>query len=72
MNNTQNIRVALKIFRVKQGLSQEEMAQKIGCIRPTYSAIENGKREGRRTFWKDLQQAFVLTDEEISELMKIG
>ncbi len=72
MNKEAVIRTNLKIFRIKHCLTQEEMAQKIGCIRPTYSAIENGKREGRKAFWNDLQLAFALTDEEICELKKIG
>ena len=71
MNKNQNYRTNLKIFRVKQHLTTEEMAQRIGCIRPTYSAIENGKRTGRKAFWNDLQLAFALTDDEIKELMKI-
>ena len=71
MNKEKNIRTNLKIFRVKQGLSQEDMAKRIGCIRPTYSAIENAKRTGRKAFWSDLQFAFGLTDDEIVELMKI-
>ena len=71
MNKPINIRTNLKVFRVKHNLTQEEIASRIGCIRPTYSAIENGKREGRKTFWGDLQMAFGLTDDEIQELMKV-
>ena len=71
MEKSKNIRTNLKVFRVRLGLSQEEIAKKIGVIRPTYSAIENAKRTGRKTFWNDLQTAFGLTDEEIQELMKI-
>ena len=41
MDKNKNIRTNLKIFRVKQHLTTEEMAKRIGCIRPTYSAIEN-------------------------------
>ena len=71
MDKTNNMRTNLKVFRVKHNLTQEEISKKIGCIRPTYSAIENGKREGRKTFWNDLQLAFELTDEQIQELMKV-
>lgn len=63
------MRTNLKVFRVKAGLSQEAMAEKIGCTRATYSSIENGKRNGRQTFWKDLQKAFGLPDAEIWPLM---
>ena len=48
----------------------EEMAKKIGCTRATYSAIEAGNRDGRRTFWKDLQRAFNISDEDMWALMK--
>ena len=71
MDKNKNIRTNLKIFRVNQHLTTEEMANRIGCIRPTYSAIENGKREGRKTFWRDLQIALGLKDDEIVDLMKI-
>lgn len=71
MNKAKHIRKNLKIFRVVNDLTQEEISQRIGCIRPTYSAIENAKRTGRRAFWSDLQSAFNLTDDEITELMKV-
>lgn len=60
----------LKVFRVKHNLTQHEISEKIGCTRSTYSAIESGKREGRRTFWRDLQAAFHVSDEEMWALMK--
>lgn len=64
------MRTALKLLRVKNKLSQERMADKIGCTRATYSAIENGKRSGRQTFWTDLQTAFNIPDEELWGYMK--
>ena len=64
------MRKNLKIFRVQNDLSQEEIAEKIGCTRATYSAIENGTRDGRRTFWMKLQQAFNVSDEEMWALVK--
>ena len=63
-------RTNLKIFRVKNKLSQEKMAAKIGCTRATYSAIEKGKRDGRRAFWLDFQTAFDVPDGELWGLMK--
>lgn len=62
------MRTELKLFRVKQKLSQAEMAEKIGCSRATYQSIENGKRVGRRMFWKLLQASFNLSDLEIESL----
>lgn len=35
----------IKEFRLKRGLSQEQVAQAIGVSRPTYTAIENGTKE---------------------------
>lgn len=64
------MRKNLKIFRVRNDLTHEEMVKKIGCTRATYSAIEAGKRDGRRTFWKDLQRAFNISDEDMWALMK--
>lgn len=62
-------RTNLKLFRVKQKLSQEAMAEKIGCKRATYSAIECGKRQGRHNFWAGLQAAFCISDSDMWELM---
>lgn len=63
------MRTNLKIFRIQKHLSQSEISDLIGCSRATYSAIENGKRCGRQTFWKDLQKAFSLPDSEMWKLM---
>lgn len=35
----------IKEFRIKKGLSQEEVAKAIGVSRPTYTAIEAGKQK---------------------------
>jgi DNA-binding XRE family transcriptional regulator len=63
-------RTNLKVFRVKKHLTQTEMAEKIGYLRQTYAAIENGKRDGRQAFWCDLQKAFNLSDGDVWALMK--
>ena len=65
------MRTNLKVFRVQHKLSQAEMAERIGCQRTTYTAVENGARNGRLTFWNALQSAFNLPDTEIWGLMKI-
>lgn len=64
------MRINLKIFRVRNNLTQQEISEKIGCQRVTYSAIENGKRNGRQSFWNDLQTAFSIPENEMWELMK--
>lgn len=63
-------RTNLKLLRVKSKLTQEQMADKIGCTRATYSAIECGTRNGRDTFWTDFQKAFNIPDEELWGYMK--
>lgn len=64
------MRTNLKVFRVKQHLSQEEMAEKIGFSRGAYTAIESGKRDGRQSFWMALQKAFDIPDEQMWALKK--
>ena len=64
------MRKNLKLFRTNKFLSQQEIADKIGVTRSTYANIENGVREGRKTFWKLLQAAFDIPDEEMYGLMK--
>lgn len=64
------MRTNLKIFRIKQHLSQFEISEKLGCSRATYAAIENGARCGRQSFWKELQKTFQLPDSDMWDLMK--
>lgn len=59
------MRTNLKILRVKNNLTQEEMANRIGCTRTTYSSIEKGERNGRQSFWVNLQKAFDIPDNEL-------
>jgi len=35
----------LKIFRKRLGLSQDEIAEKLDCVKTTYQSWENGRRE---------------------------
>lgn len=65
------MRNGLYMFRHKMRLSQSAMAEKIGCNRATYAAIEIGKRNGRVTFWNDLQKAFGIPDADMGGLMRI-
>lgn len=64
------MRTNLKCFRVKQNLTQEEMADRIGCGRCGYATIEQGTRNGRDHFWASLQKAFNIPDEEMWRLKK--
>lgn len=42
---TELLRNELPVLRAKARISQEEIAEKIGMSRQTYSSIETGKRE---------------------------
>lgn len=64
------MRKNLKMLRVKHDLTQEEMAEKIGCDRGTYASIENGSRDGRLAFWQELQQAFEIPESDMWELIR--
>lgn len=64
------MRTNLKIFRIKQHLSQTEISKRIGCSRATYSAIEHGTRDGRPKFWQKLKESFVIPDSEMWQMMK--
>lgn len=61
----------LIVFRVKRGLTSQQMADKIGVARSTYSDIENAKRNCSLTFLNKLQTAFNIADQEMWSLTKI-
>lgn len=62
-------RLQLKAFRASKGLSQEEMAKRLGITRSRYSGIEAGRRNGSQEFWFKFQQAFEIEGEEMWNLM---
>ena len=62
-------RTNLKLLRVKQGLTQEEMAALIGCSRGAYLAIESGQRNARNIFWVSIKRIFPTAN--IEELKKV-
>lgn len=64
------MRTNLKVFRVKRNLTQGELAEKLGYTRACLSAIEQGKREGRTTFWTALQKEFSLDYDTVQELRR--
>jgi DNA-binding XRE family transcriptional regulator len=59
------MRLELKVFRFKQGLSQADLANVTGVSVSTYNLIENGKRRGSEDFWLRLKHEFNLTGEDI-------
>lgn len=64
------MRMNLKLFRVKNHLSQEEIAERIGFSRAAYAAVEAGRRDGRQSFWIALQKAFNIPDADMWALRK--
>lgn len=65
------IRTNLKVFRIKQGLTQDEFAQKVGYSRSYYRRIENGEYSGALKFWQAVSETFSIPMVEVLELMKI-
>lgn len=64
------MRTNLKVLRVQKQLSQEDAAEKLGCTRATYSAVEGGARAGSQKFWQNVQNAFNVPDADMWPLMK--
>lgn len=64
------MRTELKVLRVKNKLTQKELADKLGVSYPTYNLIEQGKRVGSTGFWLDLQSLFKLDDGELWKIYK--
>lgn len=64
------MRKNLKLLRVNHLLTQAQISEKIGCTRATYSSVESGKRNGSHNFWRCLQNAFNIPDEDLWGYMK--
>lgn len=62
------MRTDLKVLRVKNKLTQQQLANKLGVSVVTYNLIEQGKRQGSKDFWFKLQQLFKLADGELWQL----
>lgn len=62
------MRNELKVLRVRNGLTQQQMAEKLSVSVSTYNLIEQGKRRGSQEFWLKLQQLFNLGGEEVWNL----
>ena len=60
---------SLKMLRLKNGLSQEEMARKLGMSRQNYGLIETGKAPGNIRFWSKVQQEFNISGADMWELI---
>lgn len=64
------MRTALKLFRVKKGLTQDEMAVRLKYSRNQYQRIENGVQSVSLKFLVALCDAFGMSLDEAKELTK--
>lgn len=62
------MRTNLKIFRIKQKLTQHQMSAKLGYEHAYFGHVERGHQDGSADFWERLQKTFGLTDNELQEL----
>ncbi len=65
MNNLTGINHKLKGARVEKGLTQEDMAERIGISTYSYLMKENGKRDFTLTEMKKICE---ILDKELSEI----
>ncbi len=63
-------RTELKLFRIKNKLSQEQIAEKLGYSRGHYVRFENGEAEITLRFLQALETAFGLSYEEAKAVTK--
>lgn len=61
---------SLKVFRARYGLTQADMARRMGWSRQYYAKTENGRSAGSITFWIKLQNAFGIPDKEMWSYVK--
>lgn len=64
------MRTKLKVLRVMNHLTQEQMAVECGCERQTYAAVEIGRLRGSESFWKNVQTRFDVANADMWELMQ--
>ena len=63
-----SMRTALKLFRVKKGLTQDEMSVRLNYSRNQYQRIENGVNGVSIKFLVALCDAFSLSLDEAKEM----
>ena len=63
------MRKNLKMLRIENDFTQEQMAMRLGVTRSTYCNIENGKSKGSMDFWLGVKRAFPEVNiEEMAEV----
>lgn len=65
------MRTDLKVLRVKNRLTQQQLADQLGVSVTTYNFVEQGKRRGTHKFWVDLQRLLKLEDGEVWKLQQL-
>ena len=60
----------LREFRLRQKMSQGEIAEAIGYSRVMYSQVESGVRDGTLAFWGAVQNRFNIPDRDMWKLTK--
>ena len=65
------MRTNLKVFRTQQKMTQSEFAKAVGCSLSQYGMIEQGRRDGKQSFWTKLQTTFNIPDSKMWELVKL-
>lgn len=61
-------RYEMVALRAKLGLTQKQVAEKMGVNVGTYNLVENGKRHGTPEFWRKYKELFNLDGEQIWKL----
>jgi DNA-binding XRE family transcriptional regulator len=62
-------RTNLKIFRIKQGMSQDAFAKEIGYTREHYRRVESGVYDYTLRFERAMRSRFNLTHDEFEKIM---
>ena len=62
------MRKKLRHLRVEHNLTQDNIAERLGITRTTYSKIESGKSNGSTAFWMALKREF--PEVNIDELLQ--
>ena len=63
-------RTSLKVFRVQNKLSQEQIATKLGFSRGHYAKFENGEQDITLRFLEALTKVFGITFDEAKNISK--
>lgn len=66
------MREALKKARKAAGLTQKQLAERVGCSRENYAMLETGKSDGSIKVWKAIREALNITPEDILYIITEG